>query len=251
VRAVNLLPDQHRRGPRQGAPTGGAYVVVGVLAALLLMAVVYTFTANQANSRKTEAAEAAQEAQQLEARAKALGSYGNFSQIKVTRTASVKQLSSSRFDWERMLRELASVLPAGGWLKEASASVTGDPSTGATGAAPAPSSPPPTGGSSTASTGTSAAAGTGGAQPSLKLVGCAPSQSEVAKFMVRLRQLYLVNEVNLTQSAKGDAATPPTVENCGRYLEFDLLVTFVSAAPTEDETPPGRRSVPARLGGGS
>jgi Tfp pilus assembly protein PilN len=231
VKAVNLLPEQHRRGPRQGAPTGGAYVVVGLLGVLLLMAVVYTFTANQANSRKSDAASAAQEAQRLEARAKALGSYGNFSQIKVTRTASVKQLATSRFDWERMLRELASVLPAGGWLKEASASVTGDVS-------------------STASAPSSTTAGAA-AQPTLKLIGCAPSQSEVAKFMVRLRQLYLVSDVNLTQSVEGDANSPPTLDNCGRYLEFDLSVTFISAAPTGDETPPGRKSVPARLGGGS
>ena len=225
MKAVNLLPEQHRRGPRQGAPSGGAYVVVGALAVLLLMAVVYTFTANQANSRKSDAAAAAQEAQRLEARAKSLGSYGNFSQIKVTRTTSVKQLATSRFDWERLLRELASVLPDGGWLKEASASVTGEPS--------------------------STSGATAGAQPTLKLIGCSPSQTEVAKFMVRLRQLYLVSDVDLTQSAQGDSNSPPTLDNCGTYLEFDISVTFVSAAPTVDETPPGRRSVPARLGGGS
>jgi Tfp pilus assembly protein PilN len=232
VKAVNLLPDQHRRGPRADAPTGGAYVVVGVLAALVVMAAVYTFTSNQANSRKSDAAVAAQDAKRLEARAKSLGSYGNFSQVKVTRTASVKQLATSRFDWERLLRELASVLPTGGWLKEASASVTGDTGTATATTATAPVAGAPT-------------------QPSLHLVGCAPSQTEVAKFMVRLRQLYLVSDVALGQSARGDAATAPTVDSCGRYLDFDLNVTFVSAAPTVDETPPGRRSVPARLGGGS
>ena len=237
MKAVNLLPEQHRRGPRQGAPTGGAYVIIGALAVLLLMAVVYTFTANQANSRKSDAAAAAQEAQRLEARAKSLGSYGNFSQIKVTRTTSVKQLATSRFDWERLLRELGSVLPDGGWLKEASASVTGEPSS-TSGAAATPAAP--AGGTATA-----------GAQPTLKLIGCSPSQSEVAKFMVRLRQLYLVSDVDLTQSAQGDSNSPPTLDNCGTYLDFDISVTFVSAAPTVDETPPGRRSVPARLGGGS
>jgi Tfp pilus assembly protein PilN len=232
MKAVNLLPDQHRRGPRAGAMAGGAYVVLGVLSVLLVMALVYTLTSNQANSRKSQAADARQEAEQLAAKAKSLGSYGNFSQIKATRTASVKQLASSRFDWERMLRELASVLPAGGWLKEASASVTGEQ------------------GAETSTTASASAAASAG-QPSLTLVGCTPRQSDVAKFMVRLRQLYLVSDVTLNESMRGEANTPPTVENCGNYLEFNLLVTFSSAAPTADETPPGTRSVPARLGGGS
>jgi Tfp pilus assembly protein PilN len=231
MKAVNLLPDQHRRGPRQGAPSGGAYVVVGVLAALLVMLVAYTFTANQANSRKSDAAVAKQEAAQLEAKAESLGSYGNFAQIKATRTASVKQLASSRFDFERMLRELASVLPRGGWLKEANASVTGETGTETTTAAPA--------------------AGATAGQPALALIGCAPRQSDVADFMVRLRQLYLVSEVELGESKRGETGTPPTPDNCGSYLEFNLTVKFSSAAPTADETPPGRRSVPARLGGGS
>jgi Tfp pilus assembly protein PilN len=241
VRPVNLLPEQHRRGPREGAMAGGAYGLIGLLAVLLVMAVAYTLASNQANSRKTEAAEARQEAARLETRAASLGEFGNFAQIKAARAASVKQLAGGRFDWERMLRELAAVLPPGGWLQEVSASVTGEVDGAAGAAAPAAPATP------------------AASQPALSLTGCMTHQSDVAAFMVRLRKLYLVSEVQLEQSAQAqtaddqgdDVSGQATLDNCAQLFKFDLLVTFSSAAPTADEAPQGHESVPARLGGGS
>jgi Tfp pilus assembly protein PilN len=234
MRAVNLLPDAHRR-VRSAGSKNGAYLVVGVLAVLLVMAALYTLTSNQVNSKKTEAAEARQEAERLEARALALSQFGNFAQIKRTRAESVRQLADGRFDWERMLRELSAVLPAGSWLQEVSASTAGQPDEGGTG------------GGAPASAGATAAT----AKPSLSLIGCMPRQGEVAKFMVRLRQMYLVEDVELNESAQDEAGGPPTLDNCGRYYKFDLVVIFSSASPTGREAPQGSNSVPARLGGGS
>jgi Tfp pilus assembly protein PilN len=232
MRPVNLLPDQHRRGPRVGAMANGAYIVVGVLAALLVIALAYTLTSNQANSRKSQAAEVKQEADQAEARSKQLGAFGNFASIKATRTASVKQLATGRFDWERFMRELAVVLPKGAWLQDVDASVTGDTAGDS--------------GTSTASTPANAPK-----LPTAHLTGCTPHQTDVADFMVRLRKLYLVQDVELKSSERGEGDGVPTVDNCGRYLKFDIDVTFSSAAPTGREAPAGHDSVPARLGGGS
>jgi Tfp pilus assembly protein PilN len=230
MRAVNLLPDHHRRGPRQGAPSGGAYAVLGVLAALLVMAVLYTLSANQANSRKTEAAEIGQKADRVEAQAAAQARFGNFAQLKQSRFASVQQLASSRFDWERLMRELSAIMPSGSWLSETSASTTGavDGSTAPTGA-------------------DAAAAG----KPTANLKGCTPDQGDVAKLMVRLRQVYLVQDVQLNESTRGEGDAAATVTSCGPLVLFDLLVTFEAAAPTGKEAPQGRNSVPASLGGGS
>ena len=228
MRGVNLLPEQHRRRPAgTHAPKGSSYVVIGVLAVLVLMAAAYTLTSNQAKDRTTRAAEARQEADGYEARVRALGAYGNFSETKQTRLASVRQLATNRFDWERLLRELSALLPAGTWLQETSASVTGELETAAptTGSAPA--------------------------KPGASLKGCAPKQSDVAKLMVRLRQVYLVDDVQLTESVRGENTGPASIDNCGSLLQFDLLMTFSSAAPTEREAPLGEKSVPARLGGGS
>ena len=94
MRAVNLLPQAHRAGPRPGAPAGGSYIVLGVLGALLVMALAFTLTANQANSKKSQAASVKQEADQAEARTTSLGAFGSFASITATRTASVKQLAS-------------------------------------------------------------------------------------------------------------------------------------------------------------
>jgi Tfp pilus assembly protein PilN len=209
---------------------GGAYVVVGVLAVLVVMALAYTLTANKASSRTAEAASLKQEADQAEARAEALGAFGDFASIKATRTSTVKQLAEQRFDWERMLRELSAVLPEGAWLQKTDASVTGEV---AGAAAPTP--------------GAVAAP----VKPALSLIGCTPGQGDVAALMVRLRKLYLVDDVKLVSSERGESVGKPSIADCGRYITFDLLVTFSSAAPTEREAPLGRTSVPAKLGGGS
>lgn len=210
---------------------GGAYLVVGLLAALVVMALAYTLTANQASSRESQAAAVKQDADQAEARAKALGAFGSFAQIKATRTATVKELAEGRFDWERLLRELSAVLPEGAWLQETNASVAGDVAAAEGGSAPGAAEAP--------------------AKPAASLLGCTRKQSDVAAFMVRLRKLYLVDDVQLKSSERGDTGGPPSVENCGRYFKFDLLVTFSSPAPTGREAPLGRTSVPAKLGGGS
>jgi Tfp pilus assembly protein PilN len=237
MRAVNLLPQAHRSGPRPGAPAGGAYIVLGVLATCLVIALAFTLTANQTNSRKSQTAVAKAEADRAKAQAQQLGAFGDFASIKTTRTASVKQLATGRFDWERFLRELASVLPEGSWLQDVNASVTGDVT--------AP-------GSTTGSASTPTTTSTTAPQlPAAALTGCTPNQHDVADLMVRLRKLYLVQDVELTSSERGEGTGVPTVDNCGSYLKFDLSVTFSSAAPTGHEAPAGDRSVPTRLGGGS
>jgi Tfp pilus assembly protein PilN len=193
------------------------------------MAAFYTVTSNQVKDRTTRAAEASQEADGYEARVQALGAYGNFRATKETRLASVKSLATSRFDWERYMREISALVPDGMWLQEATASVTGT-------LEGAPASP---------------TAGAEAAKPSANLKGCAPEQSDVAKLMVRLRQVYLVDNVELKESIRGEETGAASIDNCGGLYQFDVLMTFSSAAPLEKEAPLGARRVPARLGGGS
>jgi Tfp pilus assembly protein PilN len=241
MRAVNLLPQAHRSGPRPGAPAGGSYIVLGVLGVLLVMALAFTLISNQVNSRTSQTAAAKSEADQAEAQAAQLGAFGDFAAIKATRTASVKELATGRFDWERFMRELGSVLPTGSWLQSVNASVTGDVTSGGatTGTAPAAAT--------TTTTGPAAAP----KLPAAELTGCTPHQHDVADLMVRLRKLYLVKDVQLKSSEKGEGTGVPTVDNCGSYLKFDLTVDFTAAAPTGNEAPAGDRTVPTRLGGGS
>jgi Tfp pilus assembly protein PilN len=258
MKAVNLLPEKHR--PRK--PTGGqsksGYVFLGVLGAVLVGVLVYVLTLNSINSSKTKITEATAEAARLNDQANSLGPYGDFAKIKAERVASVKQLAEGRFDYERMVRELAHVLPSDVWLVNASASSVGDPGAtpGTTGsAAPAASAAPAPG-----------APAAPAPAPSLKLQGCARDQGQVAVTLVRLRELEGATDVSLTHSTAGqDNSTsgsgPAPVgatgaatggdQSCGEThgkpnYSFEADVTF---APQTSSTEPG--NVPRRLGGGA
>ena len=241
MKPVNLLPEQHRRSG-SAADGRGAYIVLGVLAALVAMVAVYALTANQVNSRKSDANQAQQEAAQLGARASSLSSFGDFAHVAQNRSASVRSLAAVRFDWERLMRELSFVMPRGSWFTQVNSSVTGDLSSGGSSSS----------GSTSSSSSSGAAAGSAPTgQPAADLVGCSPAQSEVAKLMVRLRRLYRVTDVTLNDSSReSDESGAASIDSCGRYLKFDLTLTF-GDTPATGEAPTGGHSVPARLGGGS
>jgi Tfp pilus assembly protein PilN len=232
MRPVNLLPDQHRRRA-PGQRPGSGYVALGVLGVLLVMLLAYAVSSNQVNDRKTQTAETRQKADKLEAESRGLSPFANFAQVKQTRLASVRELAKGRFDWERLMRELSLILPRGSWLRSADASVTGDVE-GAT-----------TTGTATAASGETASAG-----PTVRLTGCTTRQAQVARMMLRLRQLHRVSGVELVESKQDEAGTTASADSCGRLYAFDLVVTF-DPAPVGDEVPPGRKNVPATLGGGS
>ena len=155
-------------------------------------------------------------------------------------------LAKVRFDWERLMRELALVLPPGTTIKEADAGLT--PGEGESTPAAAKSSSAPTG-------------------PYAKLKGCARKQGDVARLMVRLREMHRVHEVSLDESKMqgdgsagaggGEAATPvgPAAgtagdqTSCDGVYEYAVTVSFQATPPTS-EVPSGERRVPVSLGGG-
>jgi Tfp pilus assembly protein PilN len=233
VKPVNLIPqDQRRRGPSDSSGKG-APIALGVLAALLLMVVGYVLTSNTITERKDETKATSAEADRVEAQAARQNSYADFADIAKTRMQSVSDVASTRFDWERFMRELSRIMPADSWLQSADASVTGQPESGGS----TPSGP---------TTPATAAA----PQPAATLIGCTPGQDDVAGMMVRLGQLYRVDDVKLNESTKGGADQDASLSNCGKGYTFNLTVEFTAATPSR-EAPLGTNSVPASLGGGS
>jgi Tfp pilus assembly protein PilN len=233
MKPVNLVPqDQRRRRPSEGSGKG-AHAVLGILSVLLAMAVFYVLTANSITEKESQAEQARIEADQLEAQAATKNSFTDFAEIAQTRAASVASVASTRFDWERLMRELSRVMPEGSWLTSASASVTGATDAAATATTPADPA--------TADAGA----------PSATLVGCTPKHSDVARMMVRLRQLHRVVDVELTQSSRADAeGATAAIDSCGRNTSFDLTLTFSPTSLVAD-APRGETRVPASLGGGS
>ena len=229
MKPVNLLPDDQRRGASGGRGGKGAYIVCGVLAAMLAMVAAYVLTSNDVTERKNQAAVVRAEADRLEAQAAAQANYTDFADIAQQRLTSVAGVALTRFDWERLMREVSRVMPEGSWLQATDASVTGDPNN--TSVAPAGTAATPTG-------------------PYASFVGCTPDQSDVAQIMVRLRQLHRVENVKLNESTQEAVDGEATVDNCGALYKFDVGVTFSPTAPAS-AAPRGSERVPASLGGGS
>jgi Tfp pilus assembly protein PilN len=227
MKAVNLIPSDQRRAKASGNVSGGAYGVLGVLAVLLVMAVAYVMTSNSANDRQGKAEQARQEARAAESQSKQLGAFTDFASIKEQRLTSVMAAAQTRFDWERFMRELSRVMPANSWIHTTNASVSGDTSGGNL------SSPDTT-----------------VPLPEANLVGCTPRQSEVARMMVRLEQMYRVTDVALNESTQEQAGGDTSLQNCGDLYKFDLTVTFSPVEPA-NEAQKGETQVPASLGGGS
>ena len=228
MKAVNLIPSEHRSAQATGKQSGSAYVVVGVLATLLVMLAGYVLTANNVTQRENDTAAAKAEADRLEAQAAQRESFTNFAAIKQTRLAAVAGVANSRFDWERMVRELSRVMPSGGWLQSVDASTTGD-------------------GGETAAATTGAVA----SSPETTLVGCTPKQPDVATMLVRLRQMHRVTDVTLNESrTERGALSDIGFDSCGSYYQFNVTVSFAPTAPV-NEAPRGSSTVPAALGGGS
>jgi Tfp pilus assembly protein PilN len=231
VKPVNLIPQDQRRRVASEGDGRGATIALGVLAVLLAMVVGYVLVTNSVTSKQNDAKAASAEADKLEAQASQQASYTDFASIARTRTESVAGVAANRFDWERFMRELAHVMPEGSWLQSTDASTLGDPTTGAS--QPSPSTTTPV-----------------EIAPAANLIGCTPDQDDVAQMMVRLRELYRVDDVELNESASGTRGETPTVESCGHLYTFNLTVKFSATEPNR-EAPRGTKSVPASLGGGS
>ena len=237
MKPVNLLPEQHRPSRASGQRSGVAYKLIGGLGVLLVAVLAVVLTDNEVTSKTDRAAELKRETAAVKAEAGALGPVANFLSIKQSREQSVRDLAGRRFDWERLTREFAKVIPAGMYVSELAASTDGQ-TAGSAQARPA-----------------AATAAAAAVTPSLSVTGCARNQRQVATFLVRLKQLHLAQEAELEESKRVDATpggsgssaavgigTPCTGYDFKAKVAFDPESVALSDAKPE--------SVPAALGGG-
>ncbi|MEA2449832.1 MAG: hypothetical protein QOG63_1764 [Thermoleophilaceae bacterium] len=240
MRAVNLLPEKNRPRKPSGSKNNASYVLLGALGLVVAAVLMFVITVNSINSDKTNIAEAQAAAAQANATADQLGAYGDFAKVKAQRVSAVKTLAQGRMDWERLVRELATVLPDDVWIQNAAATAPGAAAAGST----------------STSTSAAPAADASATGPVLTLQGCARDQAQVAETLVRLREMQGAADVKLDHSTKPEAAAASSdsaaaTGDCGVIrgapgYEFQIAVTFEKPAPATDA--PG--AVPARLGGG-
>jgi hypothetical protein len=217
VRPVNLLPPRYRPARASGERPGIGYAALGALALILLLVLLWVTTSNGINDAKDKKAQADADRAVAEAKVGQLSAFGDFQTLAAQRQSSVVGLAEVRFDFERLMRETALVLPHNVYLTSFTAAPGGEGGEAATGGASA----------------------TG---PVVTLAGCAPSHDGVAAAVVRLRKLHNAVDVDLQSSAKAQAASGTAVV---------CKVAWNATVTMQPETAPtAPAAVPARLGGG-
>ena len=182
------------------------------------MVVAYVITNNGINDAKNKTAKAQADAAAAQAKIAELQGFGNFAALKGQRETAVAGIAETRFDWERLMREMALVLPHNTFLTAFSAA--------------------PGGATTSAASGTATATG-----PTVTVTGCAPSHDGVAVAIVRLRKMHNVDDVNLSSSTR-EASGASSAGGGTCPTQWNATVTM------QAETAPTTSVVPARLGGG-
>jgi Tfp pilus assembly protein PilN len=155
------------------------YLVIGALVTVLVAVTALVLTGNQISDRKSEVAQLEREDALASARAKRLAAYSQFRTLREQRVATVTSLADSRFDWERVMRELSLILPHDVWLVSLDAKASAEAGSGSSG-----------GGSLTQSI----------AGPSLEISGCATGNEAVAGFVTALKDIDGVTRVGVATS---------------------------------------------------
>ena len=239
MRPINLIPPEDRRGERAPARVGSlSYVIVAVLAVALIAVTMVVLTNNKISDSKAEKASLANQVAQAQVEAQRYKSFSDFAALQLAREQTVSSLAQSRFDWERVLREVSIVIPSDVWLT----SVTGTAS-------------PEVQVNSDGASGSSGSSGGGGAVPegvqgpSLQIGGCAKGHDAVAQFLAALRDVDGVTRVTVTssdkpdaQSAAGASSTDATGATGGCQTksfisQFSVVVAF-DAAPVPQAAAP-------------
>jgi Tfp pilus assembly protein PilN len=219
MRAVNLIPSDQQRGAGgvAGKSGGAAYVLLGALALVVVLAAAYVHTGKSVDEKQAQLAQVTAQAQAAESQAQSLQSYTTFAAIRAKRVDTVTQLAASRFDWAHALREVARVLPENAWLTALTATTS------------------PTVSVSGGTTGTLRPAINA---PAIVVQGCTTSQASVSKLLARLRLIDGVQRVSLEDSTKGvdaSAAGSPSPASGGsgdcrgghaKYPQFNVDVFF-------------------------
>jgi len=192
VRPVNLIPPEERRGEKAPMRTGAlAYVVVAVLGLALLAITGMVLMNNQISDRKAEKSSLESQLSTAQAEADRTKSFADFAALQLSREQTVVSLAQSRFDWERVLRELAIVIPHDVWLTNLNASVSQDAATSSASSS-----------SSSSSAGSESITG-----PSLQIEGCAGGHEAVARFLAALGDVDGVTRVSVLKSDRPDAGS--------------------------------------------
>jgi Tfp pilus assembly protein PilN len=226
MRPVNLIPPEERRDKRPIRTGPIAYLLVGALALALGGVTLVVLTNNKIADRKADITNLQQQVSEAKVRADQLAPFAQFKSVEEQRAATVRSLADSRFDWERVMRELALVMPSDVWLTDLSGAVSGSAS------------------SSSSTDTASAGAGSSISGPSLTMKGCAAGNDAVARFLSALRDIDGVTRVGLSSSERPSGSETGSTSASGSgsaansdcrtrdfITQFEIVAAF-DAVPT-------------------
>jgi Tfp pilus assembly protein PilN len=238
MRPVNLIPPEERRdkAPIRTGPI--AYLLIGALALALGAVTMVVLTNNKISDKKEQITQLKAQDVAAKAQADQFASFSNFASLENQRTATVRSLADSRFDWPRVMRELARVIPTDVWLTNLTGTVSSTVSVGGA----------ESGTGSSVTIDTSSITG-----PSLQLTGCGAGQDSVARFLSALRDIDGVTRVGLassdltsqtsSSSSSGDSAGSNTGCASRDFIATFKIVAAFDAVPAPQV--PGATPTPA------
>jgi Tfp pilus assembly protein PilN len=180
LKPVNLIPLEQRRG--QSAPLRAGFASYAIVAALVVAVGAVTYlvlTQNKISEREAEVVSLQARKAETAARYEAVRPYSDFASVSQSRDETVNSLAKTRFDWERVLNELARVIPPDVWLVRVAGSVTPETQAGE---------------------GASVASRTSIPGPALELIGCGASTDAVARFLAALKDIDGVTRVGIDRT---------------------------------------------------
>jgi Tfp pilus assembly protein PilN len=216
MRAVNLLPADHRQKKQHNVGAGLAKysVALGGAAAAVVVVAVLGVSWNSASSsvKKNKA-----ELDAVNARIAAVGHPQSMSTAVQQRISQLSTSDSSRVAWDGFMTNLARVLPEDVWLTTLSVAPT----------APTPVAPTTTTSSSSSSTPpASTPTPTSTGPTGFSIGGYTYSQASVARLMRRLELLPWLSDVSLQSS---------TLTTVGTHSVFQFTITGgVNALPAKE-----------------
>lgn len=233
MRPVNLIPPESRTEGRPFRSGPLVYIVIGLLVVALGGVTALVLTENQISDRKDEVAQLRREDAAVSARAQRLAAYTQFQTLREQEVSTVTTLADSRFDWERVMRELSLVLPNDVWLTSLDAGAASEASTGSGG-----------------SGGSSLRASIAG--PALELSGCTVGHDGVAGFITALEDIDGVTRVGVESSdlseagSEGGGGESGACQTKSFVAQFKIVVAFDAApvsSPAAEEPAPAAAPV--------
>jgi Tfp pilus assembly protein PilN len=216
MRAVNLLPrDEPRRKPSGGLSLQAQLTTIAVVLVPLGLGAGWLVTSSKVKDHRTTLDALQKEVDQLPPPKQATPVEPALRAEREQRVAALAAALANRVAWDRILRQISSILPEDVWLTAIDAQSPAAP-------APAPPPPPSTETTPTTTTGasTEAAPPPPPPPPAPSLTGPTPlvikgytySQEGVARFLARLAVIPELDQVQLKTSAMTEVASRQIVQ---------------------------------------